>query len=60
MGLYVFPIFLFGCAITGIVVLGLQQARDWASTEAAQRIQPDPGDATPAAAATAKRADPSG
>jgi len=27
---YLFPIFAFGCVITGIVFLGLQQASDWA------------------------------
>ena len=36
MGIYIFPIFLFGCAMTGIVFLGLQQAADWAKDEAAR------------------------
>jgi hypothetical protein len=36
MGIYIFPIFLFGCAVTAIVFLGIQQARDWAKDEADQ------------------------
>jgi len=36
MGVYIFPIFLFGCAMTGIVFLGVQQAADWAKDEAAR------------------------
>jgi hypothetical protein len=36
MGIYIFPIFLFGCAMTGIVFLGVQQAADWAKDEAAR------------------------
>jgi len=36
MGVYIFPIFLFGCAVTGIVFLGVQQAADWAKDEAAR------------------------
>ncbi len=36
MGIYIFPIFLFGCAITGIVFIAIQQAHDWAKDEADQ------------------------
>jgi hypothetical protein len=36
MSIYIFPIFLFGCALTGIVFLGVQQAIDWAKDEAAR------------------------
>lgn len=36
MGIYIFPIFLFGCAMTGIVFLGVLQAADWAKDEAAR------------------------
>ena len=36
MGVYIFPIFLFGCAMTGIVFLGVQQASDLAKDEAAR------------------------
>ena len=41
MGIYIFPIFLFGCAVTGIVFLGIQQARDWAKAELAVRRESD-------------------
>ncbi len=34
MGIYILPIFLFGCAMTGIVFLGIIQAHDWAKDEA--------------------------
>jgi len=39
MSVYIFPIFLFGCAITGIVFLGIQQAADWAKDEALRRLK---------------------
>ena len=39
MGIYIFPIFLFGCAVTAIVFLGIQQAHDWAKDEAAQNAE---------------------
>jgi len=29
----IFPIFAFGCVITGIVLLGIMQARDFAKAE---------------------------
>jgi len=35
----IFPIFAFGVVITGIVMLGLQQASDQAKDLAAQRIE---------------------
>ncbi len=35
----IFPIFAFGVVITGIVLLGLQQASDQAKDIAAQRIE---------------------
>jgi hypothetical protein len=38
MGIYILPIFLFGCAMTGIVFLGIIQANDWATDEA-ERIR---------------------
>jgi hypothetical protein len=38
MGIYILPIFLFGCAMTGIVFLGIMQANDWAKDEA-ERIR---------------------
>jgi hypothetical protein len=39
MGVYIFPIFLFGCAITGIVFLGVQQTADWAKDESARNLE---------------------
>jgi hypothetical protein len=30
MGTFIFPIFAFGCVITGVVILGVLQARDYA------------------------------
>ena len=41
MGIYIFPIFLFGSAVTGIVFLGVQQARDWAKDEAERSRKAD-------------------
>jgi hypothetical protein len=41
MGIYIFPIFLFGCVVTGIVFLGVQQAADWAKQEAARNSETD-------------------
>lgn len=38
MGIYIFPIFLFGCTITAIVLMAVQQAADWAKDEAARKI----------------------
>ena len=38
MAIYIFPIFLFGCAITGIVLMAVQQASDWAKDEVARKI----------------------
>ena len=38
---YIFPIFAFGMVITGIVLLGLQQASDLAKTLAAERAAAD-------------------
>jgi len=32
MGILIFPIFAFGCVITGIVFLGVMQARDFAKS----------------------------
>jgi hypothetical protein len=43
MGIYIFPIFLFGCAITGIVFLGVQQAVDWAQDEAVRNRETGSG-----------------
>ena len=49
MGIYIFPIFLFGCVITGIVLLGVQQARTWAKDEAAKlKLPGSGGTSTPA------------
>jgi hypothetical protein len=36
---YIFPIFAFGLVITGIVLLGIQQARDLAKALAAERSE---------------------
>jgi hypothetical protein len=41
MGIYIFPIFLFGCIITGIVLMGIQQSSDWAKDEAARKVESD-------------------
>jgi hypothetical protein len=35
MGNLIFPIFAFGCVITGIVFMGLMQARDFAKSSLA-------------------------
>lgn len=39
MSIYIFPIFLFGCVITGIVFMAVQQASDWAKDEAARKVE---------------------
>lgn len=36
-------IFFFGLVITGIVLLGIQQAADWAKEDAAQKAQTELG-----------------
>jgi hypothetical protein len=48
MGIYIFPIFLFGCAMTGIVFLGVQQAADWAKDEAARNQEASRSSENPA------------
>ena len=39
MGVYIFPIFCFGLVITGIVMIGVQQASDLAKQLAAQNTE---------------------
>ena len=58
MAIYIFPIFLFGCAITGIVLIGLQQASDWAKDEAIRINQKESGLEKPAPRPTSYESKP--
>ena len=41
MTIYLFPIFMFGLLVTGIVYLGITQAVEWAKQDALRRRQSD-------------------
>ena len=43
MAIYIIPIFCFGLVITGIILLGIQQAADMAKQLAAQSNETPPG-----------------
>lgn len=43
MAIYIIPIFCFGLVITGIILLGIQQASDMAKQLAAQSNETPPG-----------------
>jgi hypothetical protein len=47
MAIYLIPIFCFGLVITGIVILGIQQASDLAKQLAAQSHEMPPGSKDP-------------
>ena len=47
MGVYIIPIFCFGLVITGIVLMGVQQAADMAKQLAAQSHETPPVSNTP-------------
>ena len=47
MGVYIFPIFCFGLVITGIVMIGVQQASDLAKQLAAQSTEAEQSSNSP-------------
>ncbi len=51
MTIYIFPIFLFGLLITGIVYLGISQAAEWAKKDALLKRQSEDGAFRPGAVA---------